>query len=297
MWTTTYGERVVFLPEVLKFDAASVAARIAELSILETTAAYFIKDGIALPVLGEVYIGAVQDVENAARTCRDHALEHGAEAAAALLRRLVKPERPLSYSDLQLELRNLAETIQRDLLRAAAIRIPREFAADVDNDALFGQAVADAFPSARADLRDAGNARAVGLNTACVFHLMRAVEVALRALVEERQVGAPKAMIDYAQWEELIGAIEKSVVTTIQQWRKSPEKSAALEFYRSAIAGFYAFKDVFRNHVMHSRSAYGPEVARVVMEQVREFLRVLAGHLDESGSPISWPEPPTLAPP
>ena len=48
----------------------------------------------------------------------------------------------------------------------------------VDNGKLLGDQVSKAFPSASAELREAGNCLAVECHTAAVFHLMRAVSTA-----------------------------------------------------------------------------------------------------------------------
>ena len=42
--------------------------------------------------------------------------------------------------------------------------------------------------SAKGDIMDAVDAYALGLNTACVFHLMRIAEHGMRALARERKV-------------------------------------------------------------------------------------------------------------
>ena len=48
--------------------------------------------------------------------------------------------------------------------------------------ALFGTEVKDHFPSATFDIKEAGNCYALSRNTACVFHLMRVLEIGLTVL-------------------------------------------------------------------------------------------------------------------
>src|SRR5258708_19689687 len=45
-----------------------------------------------------------------------------------------------------------------------------------------GEAVTDAFPSAITDIEEAGKCLAFDRNAACIFHLMRVMEVGLKAL-------------------------------------------------------------------------------------------------------------------
>jgi len=53
-----------------------------------------------------------------------------------------------------------------------------------DETPLFGEKVNDAFPSASQEIGDAGKCRALGRWTACVIHLMRALEPGLNALAK-----------------------------------------------------------------------------------------------------------------
>ena len=52
----------------------------------------------------------------------------------------------------------------------------------------FGDAVFDAFPSARFDIPEAGTCLAVGCNVAAAFHLMRVAEVGMRELGKDRPI-------------------------------------------------------------------------------------------------------------
>mgnify|MGYP001585324592 CR=1 FL=1 len=53
------------------------------------------------------------------------------------------------------------------------------------NENLFGEQVAKAFPSAEADIQDAGRCLAFNRWTASVFHSMRVLEIGLNALAKE----------------------------------------------------------------------------------------------------------------
>ena len=54
--------------------------------------------------------------------------------------------------------------------------------------ALFGEVIAKRFKEAACDIEQAGNCLALGQPTACVFHLMRAMEVAVRQLSKRLKV-------------------------------------------------------------------------------------------------------------
>jgi hypothetical protein len=94
-------------------------------------------------------------------------------------------------------------------------------------------------------------------------------------------------MLYWADWRELIVAIGKGVEKIAGQPR-STGREEALEFYRGALGEFEAFKDAYRNSVMHSRKSYDEHAAMSVMTHVREFMQRLSAKLDERGRAIRW---------
>jgi len=135
-------------------------------------------------------------------------------------------------------------------------------------------------PSARQDFLSALHCYILEENTACVFHLMRVAEHGLRVLAKERRVTIPKKPLEWAQWQDIISKIKKSS-DALAGWRAGPVKDQALEFYRGAQGLFEAFKDTYRNNVMHSRKTYDEHAAASVLVHVREFMTILASHIDE----------------
>lgn len=61
------------------------------------------------------------------------------------------------------------------------------------NEPLFGKEVCDKFPSAAFDIAEAGRCLALERSTACVFHLMRVVEVAIKVVSAFLGVDEPKS--------------------------------------------------------------------------------------------------------
>jgi hypothetical protein len=154
----------------------------------------------------------------------------------------------------------------------------------------FGETVFNNFESARADVVSAGNCYAVEQWTACVFHLMRVVEKGLRAIARERRIkfiqGRP---LEWNDWARIIRAIEAKAEEINKKWAMGPRKDKALEFYRGAIGELQAFKDEFRNYVMHDRAIYGNYEAARAYQRTGEFMRRLASKLSETASKaIKW---------
>ena len=154
---------------------------------------------------------------------------------------------------------------------------------------LFGVSVTAAFPSAEADIREAGNCLAAECNTAAVFHLMRVAEIGLRALARDRRVRLPrKEPLDLATWETIIKELE-AAEDAIRQYPKTVAQAAQFAFHNAAMTRFSKFKNVFRHQLMNAREQFGPDHAMGLFEDVRAFMYTLANRIGEnSRTPLVW---------
>jgi hypothetical protein len=150
------------------------------------------------------------------------------------------------------------------------------------------QPIYDKFPSAKPDVRSARMCYALGEDTACVFHLMRVAETGLRALARERRVKIRRKPLEWANWQDVIRAI-RAKTEPIGKWRAGPAKEAALDFYNGALGEFEAFKDAYRNNVMHARKSYSDKESASIMHHVCGFMTRLAAKVDERDiKAIKW---------
>ena len=60
------------------------------------------------------------------------------------------------------------------------------------------------------------------------------------------------------------------------------------DFYTGALGEVEAFKDEYRNHVMHTRKSYEEPAALNVMNHVRGFMERLSAKTNERGKVIRW---------
>lgn len=162
----------------------------------------------------------------------------------------------------------------------------------VDHEALFGESVKSAFPSAAGDIVAAGNCLAAECSTAAVFHLMRAAEIGLRALAWDRRVKVKRTRrdvpLELVTWDEIIKALEDSE-KEIQSYPKTLAREAQFEFYHGAMMEFRRFKNKFRNRIMHARVHYDRDQAHSALMHVREFMTILSGKISESShTPKRW---------
>jgi hypothetical protein len=187
---------------------------------------------------------------------------------------------------LQARLDDLETAIDLDLVHQQFVAIKQDRIRFFESKALFGEPVDQCFPSARIDISDAGNCIAVDLNSAAVFHLMRAVEGALRAFavhlgVSKVSAGRTKnrwVPLEYAQWEQILNQLPDRIEAKINKLPSGPKKQAAQEFYYGTLKDFSGFKEAWRNHVSHARAHYSSESALAVLSHVERFMQTLADH-------------------
>jgi hypothetical protein len=187
----------------------------------------------------------------------------------------------MTVDDYKTEVRILRESIEDGLSRRFAFYIQTENAERLRSIETEWGKTLKAFTSAADDVVDAVNCLAADNNTACVFHLMRVAEFGLRALARERRVTLPKGRpLEWADWQQILDGIGTKV-KAIANKPRGAARERALVFYNGVLAEFGAFKDAYRNNVMHARTSYDEHQARSTMLHVREFMERLAEKIDE----------------
>src|SRR6266536_4281388 len=143
---------------------------------------------------------------------------------------------------------------------------------------LFGDDVAKKFPSASVDIEEAGKCLALDRGTAAVFHLMRVMEVGLRALA--KSLNDPR--LDPKKnptWSNILQKGDEELKKPIAQ--RAPEWAANDHFFSEAQANLRAVQYAWRNPTMHVEINYDPEKAGDVMQSVKAFMHHLASVLSE----------------
>ena len=130
----------------------------------------------------------------------------------------------------------IAARLEHDLVNGTKDREFLWVAADrenlTDQDALFGKLVAAEFPSAAKDIMESGNCLAAECPTACVFHLMRASEIGLRALAKDRDMKFPDKPLELSEWGAILPKLD-SIVSDLRKdnacfWRNRHFQSGRL---------------------------------------------------------------------
>lgn len=270
-----------FMRSIPIINYVNIAGR---LTFLITFGNYTNPDSELLPANRETYTQYLNDIEENAKAVN-----------LDVLMVLAQHERnQLQLSSLKAKeaarmFKSLDVCFRAELSKIFVGYIPANHARYWQQEKPFGELLYEAFPNVRTDLTSAGNCFAIEQYTACVFHLMRVVEKGLRALARERRIKAiSKKPLEWNDWSRIISAIEAKA-QEVSKWSAGPTRDKAQEFYRSAVGELYAFKDAYRNYVMHDRAEFDEHQAASVYHRVGEFMGRLAVHLSETNKgAIAW---------
>jgi hypothetical protein len=182
---------------------------------------------------------------------------------------------------IQSEIDGIFQSIQNELNATKFTFIQNSKAIFFEQEKLFGDAVYDAFPEARSEIKDAGNCLAADLNTAAVFHLMRVMELGLRALAFHlkaktliKKLKRTRIPIELGTWEEIISTLE-SKLDELRHITRSVKRDQKIETCNELLKEFRSVKDLWRNKVSHTRATYDAEQAQSAFNHVRGFIQKL----------------------
>ena len=195
---------------------------------------------------------------------------------------------PAKSLELATEIKCLFELIKSEAGERWVCRIKRNKMETYNAELDAWSTIGGRFKSIEPDIIAALKCYLVDENTAAIFHMMRVAEIGLRAIAKERRIKLPKGHhIDWADWNDLLQELHKKVELLANK-KRGPARDAALAFYRGAMGHFEAFKDEYRNNVMHARKQYDEIKALSVLRHVREFMLILASKMDDDGKAIKW---------
>lgn len=214
----------------------------------------------------------LKPIERALAVCDGLGLKQSSTLARRLIGEAQRPPVP-TIGEFALRVHTLLERIQDELGDLLAVRIPADRARHYEQPCLFGDAVAAAFPAAAADIEEAGNCYATGRNTAAVFHLMRAMEVALRAL--GRDVGASE---HNPTWNAVLDKVSGRLKLAHD---KGGWPSAERQRYAEADTTLRAVQLAWRNTSMHVDRVYEDRKVKQILDAVEHFMQHLATWLHE----------------
>jgi hypothetical protein len=153
-------------------------------------------------------------------------------------------------------------------------------------DPPFGQTVANKFPSmAVFEIDEAAKCMALDRTTACVFHLMRALEIAIGATRRCLGISDPIKPAD-RNWAKILKLIKDAIDSrnvAPSAWTVAHDA----EFFAEIHVSLDAVKNVWRNATMHVENKYTEEEAQRIWDATRGLMMKLASRLDENGQPFA----------
>jgi hypothetical protein len=201
----------------------------------------------------------------------------------------------INVSALQNEILNVSQAILSSAKKHRFLRVAADRIDYIDQPALFGDAVSASFPSAARDIQEAGNCLAAENNTAAVFHLMRAAEVALRALAKDRGVSYPDASVSSKQIGDLLSALDGKVIdlrrADAKLWPSKDLKDVQIKFYHMALAELRDFNEAWRKSMSHGHEGafYDRGYAEDILKHVRSFMQAVSVKISEAvTTPPYW---------
>jgi hypothetical protein len=150
----------------------------------------------------------------------------------------------------------------------------------------FGQDVENKFASAAFEIDEASKCFALNRYTACVFHLMRIMEIGIEAA--RKSLGIPDP-IKPAQrnWGAVLkrfkDELEARNAVNPKRWAQHEDA----DFFADTYVSLDAVRNVWRNATMHVEKTYTEEEAEHIFGAVRGFMRKLASRVDEQGQPLA----------
>lgn len=187
------------------------------------------------------------------------------------------------------EIRVLREAFEYDLRDCYFYHYPRAKVEVLLRGASEWKNIFEAFPDVKREAGAACDCYALGHNTASIFHSMRVAEHGLRAIAKERRVSLAKNKpLDWGTWQDIITGLNAESEHIGKKAAAGAAKDNALSFYSGALADLNAFKDEYRNQVMHVRKDYDEHQALRAMTKVHAFMERISERLNHKNNRIRW---------
>jgi hypothetical protein len=218
-------------------------------------------------------------VENQCRSVMQLMLDHREELGpipfnlGVLTSKLVNSRKPhhleLYTNDILDDVRRILNDFRAILSTHKFYYLPQSLSRFYGDPLLFGEAVAKKFPAASNDIERAGNCLALGEPTACVMHLNRAMEIAVRRLAKKLHVTVNA--------KDNMGGVLGNMTEPIKQM---PDKTEAQkrkkELWAECRTNLYHVKMAWRDPAHHGKQDYTEKQAHDIMGRVRDFMQQLA---------------------
>lgn len=183
-----------------------------------------------------------------------------------------------TYNELALQYKEFYKCLYDEISERLFLWIPKEKQQYyLDPLETFGVNVAR-FESAREDIEEAGKSYAISRNAACVFHLMRVLDVGLRVLAKHFHLSD-----EQADWETIMNHLQDKIHEIDQLPKDSTPEiwKSDHRFYSESAMHLGLLQDTYRNHAMHIHEQYDQTGALAIYNYASSFMKNLGTKLSE----------------
>lgn len=165
--------------------------------------------------------------------------------------------------------RNLSELLARivdELGDRLFLTVPTAQASlYLQSEPLLSDRVNNRFALVTEDYSEAAKCLSLDRSTACVFHLMRVMELTVQEFGETLGV----QLAAQQNWQVILDQINSAI-------RKRDARDEKTKAYAEAASHLYNVKVAWRNEVMHPKQTYTFEEARAILDNVKTFITDLS---------------------
>jgi hypothetical protein len=148
------------------------------------------------------------------------------------------------------------------------------------NPNLFGEKVVANFPAANHEASESGKCFATARYTATVFHLMRVLEVALKAIAKGLAIPDPTKNSE-RNWGKILKKIKDEIDTKNSKTPPDPAWLNDKDFFEKSYAYLEGARNPWRNATMHVEANYDEQGALDIFNATGALMRHLATKLIE----------------
>jgi hypothetical protein len=145
---------------------------------------------------------------------------------------------------------------------------------------LFGTAVMENFPAANHEASEAGKCFATARYTACVFHLMRVLEIAMHSISKALEIPNPTRDAE-RNWGKMLVKIKGQIGQNNSQKSNDVTWQNDNDFYEKTYAYLEGVRNPWRNATMHVETDYDEGGALDIFNATSALMRHIAAKLTE----------------
>lgn len=190
----------------------------------------------------------------------------------------------ITYALTSNSIEDIAVTLRRELslIKTFCVSPAKELYFQVDFGT-FGHNFEIAFPSSVFEIDEAGKCHALGRSTASVFHLMRAMEIGIKAIARSLGIPDPVKGND-RNWGNMLAKIKTEMDRRAAgaQWQNDDKN-----LFAGAYVSLDAVRVAWRNTTMHVENKYTDEESEHIFIATRGFMKRLSDRMDENGNPLA----------